>query len=265
MSFSDEILMAYADGELEPAMRVSVEQAMASDPELARRIASYRALRSRLQAHYAPILREPVPERLLKSVREPVREPVRGAAVPAGGDAARVADGNVVPLRPRTRSLARGGWQLTALAASIVLGVLIGVQLQPLVGRASLVASHGQLLARGALAAALSEQLASDEQGASPVQIGISYLARSGEYCRSFVLHDRQDLAGVACREPQDWRVQLLASSRPEPRAAGAYRQAASAMPDPVRQAIESEIEGEPLDARAEAAARSRHWRGGPR
>ncbi|MTW05150.1 anti-sigma factor family protein, partial [Pseudoduganella ginsengisoli] len=64
MSFSEETLMAYADGELAPPEREQVERAMQGDPELAARVARHQALRSDVFAAFAPVLDEPVPARL---------------------------------------------------------------------------------------------------------------------------------------------------------------------------------------------------------
>src|SRR5579862_1257434 len=88
MTFNEETLIAYADGELDAATRAALEAAAASDPQLAARIARHRALRARLQEAFAPVLAEPVPERLLASTR---------------GEAPRQGASNVVRLEPRAR------------------------------------------------------------------------------------------------------------------------------------------------------------------
>ena len=69
MTFSDQTLSAYADGELDAATGAALEAAMATDPELARRVERQRALRARVQDAFAPVLAEPVPERLLARLR----------------------------------------------------------------------------------------------------------------------------------------------------------------------------------------------------
>ena len=69
MTFPDEVLMAYADDELDARARAAVEAAMAADPEIARRIAQHKALRSRVHSAFDKILDEPVPARLLQVVR----------------------------------------------------------------------------------------------------------------------------------------------------------------------------------------------------
>jgi hypothetical protein len=54
--------------------------------------------------------------------------------------------------------------------------------------------------------------------------------------------------------------VQVLAQTTSQPESNGGLRQAASEMPKPVLQAVDDNILGDTLDARAEAAAREKHW-----
>ncbi|HUN74358.1 MAG TPA: hypothetical protein VMU40_07580 [Steroidobacteraceae bacterium] len=244
MSLSDEILMAYADDELEPAQRAAVEQAMACDPDLARRVAEHKALRERLHRAYDPVLREPIPANLLAAAREP----------PAGSP------DNVIALQPRAPRRRPAPWQWAAMAASLLVGLGIG-QLTRWGGASDpLAARNGQLLARGALAEALNQQLASTQDPHSPMQVGISYLAKDGSYCRTFTWADRGGLAGLACREGRDWQVQMLMQSASGPEGEGQYRRAASALPAAIAQAAQAQMSGEPLDAQSEAAARASGW-----
>src|SRR5205807_1410782 len=82
--------------------RAALEAAMAADPGLAQRVARHQALRARLRAALDPVLDEPLPQRLLESVR--------GAAAPRPA-------AKVIPLkRP---AAPRWSWpQLGALAAA---------------------------------------------------------------------------------------------------------------------------------------------------
>jgi len=48
MTIEPEMLMAYADGELDPLNAKRVERAIASDPALAREVERHRALRRRI-------------------------------------------------------------------------------------------------------------------------------------------------------------------------------------------------------------------------
>lgn len=243
MTFPDEVLMAYADGELDPRTRAALETAMASDPQLARRIDQHRALRDRVRSAFDTVLDEPVPARLREAVR----------AAPSGPAASQV-----LPLH--RRPVRRRQWpQWTAIAASLIVGLVAGrlASLRP--GNAGPIAMRdGRMLASGVLARALSEQLASDQSAGGPVRIGVSFRAKSGQYCRTFSLRRPAALAGLACRASEGWRIGTLVGGPPG--GAGTYRQAASSMPPALVAAVDAEIAGEPLDAPAEAAARSRHW-----
>jgi hypothetical protein len=243
MNFSEETLMAYADGELDPVTRAALEAAMAADPGLADRVARHRALRARLRAAFDPVLDEPLPQRLMKSVRgAPVQRPAA----------------KVIPLR--RPGAPRWSWpQIGALAAGLVLGALLGpLVLHPPAGGAVLT-RDGQMFASGALARALTEQLASRQPPTAPVQIGVSVRARDGAYCRSFVLREQSAIAGLACRQRDAWRLEVLAQSTAAA-TGGGYRAAGSPIPPSVARALDELREGEPLDAAAEAAARERGW-----
>jgi hypothetical protein len=241
MTFSDETLGAYVDGELDTATRAALEAAMATDPLLAVRIARQRALRTQVREAFAPVLTEPVPERLLAAAR----------GVAAGAQVL------AFPARPRPR----WSWpQWGAIAASLVVGVLLGpLLLRPPAPQAPLATSGGRVLASGVLARALSQQLASAQPRGAPVAIGVSFRGRSGGYCRSFVLRETQSLAGLACREGPAWEVVALARSAAP--GSGGYTQASSALPPAVSRTLDELIVGEPLDAAGEAAARAHDWR----
>jgi hypothetical protein len=246
MTFSEETLMAYADDELDSQTRTEVEAAMAADPEIARRVAQHKALRGKLRSAFDKVLEEPPPQRLLDAAR----------GVPAIRR-----EGNVIPLRRKTPP--KRAWpQWASLAASLVVGAFIGQALLRASGTGPIVSHDGQLLASGALAHALSDQLAGTQTQDSAVRIGVSYKSKSGDYCRTFVMHDSTTLSGLACREHDDWHVQVLAQSAPTPTSENGnqYRQAGSEIPKSVLQAVDDSIAGEPLDSRAETAAREKNW-----
>lgn len=244
MSFSDEILMAYADGELAEPARTEVECAMRADPAIAARVAQHKALRGDVFAAFAGVLNEPVPPRL---------QPVGGASNVIQLDSVRAA-------RQPVRERRQWSWpQWGAMAASLAVGVLAGTVAMN--GRqsdselASVAGKGGALVAQGKLAGALSQQLASAAPADGDVRIGVSFMARDGKYCRSF---KTAAAAGLACRSGEEWRIPVLAES--EPGATYAYRQAASATPPAVLDAIDQRIAGATLDAGAERAALQRGW-----
>lgn len=243
MKFSDEMLMAYADGELDLDSRAAIEAAMATDPDIARAVERHRALARRVQAAYQGVLDEPVPATLARLADPPVTAPVVDlAAKRSARETARTPPGR--------RQLPQWG----ALAASLVLGLVVGVLWMREPGGLYEETADG-LVARGALAAALTGQLASSPGTGGP-RVGISFRDRSGAYCRTFHLQQEAPLAGLACRSGDAWRLQVLAAAVP---AQGEVRQAA-AMPLAVLQAVDAAIEGEPLDVAAESAARDTGW-----
>lgn len=226
---SDEMLMAYADGELEGAERDAVEAALAQDEAARARLDAHQRLKTKLSAAFDGALTEPVPARLAQAASPPA-----SAAII-----------NLSNRRPRWSAREWG-----AMAASIAAGLVLGVGLM---GRpAPLIATDaGALVARGALAHALDTQLAADATGA--VRIGLSFRSNTGGFCRSFDLIEA-NTSGLACRDGDGWALALVtANPQTEIRSA-------SATPE-ILAAIDARIVGDPLDAESEARARNRGWR----
>jgi anti-sigma factor RsiW len=246
MKYSDEILMAYADGELDAATRAGIEAAVASDPELAASVSRHRAMRERMRRGFEPILQEPVPHRLLDALAPQASSPASVDVRP------RPPRGQATVTRP-ARPWSWPHW--AALAATLVVGALIGAGLRH--APAPLMETrHDGLVAAGELSRALSTRLASDVDPAAVIRPGLSFQSTDGNYCRTFVAGR---VAGLACRDPGRWRIELL-STLPEA-ATGTYRPAGGLLPPVILEAIEARIDGDPLDAEGEAAARERGWR----
>lgn len=251
MNIPDETLMAYVDGELDAVARAQVEAALAADPQLADRLARQQALVAQLRAAFDGVLAEPLPPRLLATIR-------------TSGNTAAADHPRVVDYQTRSSATPTRHWswpQWGALAASLIVGVLAGYVL-PRHAPAGLVAKDGQLIARGTLANALSEQLASAPPGeAAPLRVGLSFRARSGGYCRTFTLaggDEQPPFAGLACKDGPDWRIRVLAQAKTV--GSADYRMAASALPEAVLRAVDDSIAGSPLDATEERATRDGGW-----
>jgi hypothetical protein len=246
MKFSDETLMAYADGELDLVSRVEIEAAMATDPEIARAVERHRGITARVQGAYQGVLEEPVPERLAALVSAPAAAPVVRLA-----DHRAEKELSAAAHRPRLP-------QWAAIAASLTIGLMVGL----LVTRESAPPwqeSGDGLVARDDLDYALSTQLAGGT-AVEDVRIGISFRDREGAYCRAFHLQRKAPLAGLACRAGAEWRLQVLAVAAKQE----GELQPAAAMPMAVLQAVDAAIDGEPLDAAAEVAARDAGWQTPP-
>lgn len=256
MTIPDETLMAFADDELEPAARDAVAAALRDDPALASRVAQHRALRAKVNLAFAAELDETPPERLLAIARGPSQGTGATTRNVVELEAARAAQ----PARPA----ARLSWRsMTSMAASLLVGLALGFfalpQASPIVMK-----NGGGLVASGILARALSRQLGSERSPAAAVQIQLSFLSKSGDYCRTFTMAGAASQAGMACRHADDWQIRALA--QPVDGAAGKdssenYRTAGSALSPLILAAIQQQISGEPLDERGEMAARQRHWR----
>lgn len=242
MNFSEEVLMAYADGETDEATRKLIDEAAAEDPVLAARIERRRALRAKLTAAYAHVPKEPVPARLRAAVRDGAADVVDLAGIRAS---------KVAAAKPRAARAAMA-WPVWApMAACLVLGLAIGSQWpgSGLIG--------DDLTARSVLDVALDQRLASDPANGRVVRVGISFKATGGEICRTFQTPRQGGLAGLACHEGEDWKVRMAMA---QPVGEADFR-TASALPPAVMTVVEGMIEGEPLDAEGERAAKARGWR----
>ena len=245
---SDETLMAFVDGELDAAERAEVELALAGDALLRDRVTALAAQRARLAAAFAPVLDEPMPARLSSLVK--TQAPAAKATV-SSLDAARAARARP----PRPAAVAIGWMQWGGMAASVVLGVLLGAQWGALRSDPSIGLQDGRAVAGGAVERALSAQLASEPLADAPVAVQLSFVDKAGRYCRTF---STGALAGLACRQGGAWAVETFAATAPA--ASGSVRQAAAALPRAVLDAVDERIDGSALDAAREKAARDQGW-----
>lgn len=250
MAITEELLMAYADGELDAARRAEVEAAMAADPAVAERVGRHRRLRAQLAGAHGEALSEPVPEMLMAAVRRP--------GPPAGAVVVDLAE--IRARRAAARERPAAGWRGGGtMAACLVGGLIVGAALMQRPAAMVVASAAGGLTAHGPLAHALDAQLAAEPGGgAQPVRIGVSFRNVEHRYCRTF---QTASLTGVACRDPQGWSVPVAVAANAVQPASG-YRTASSSLPAPVTAAVEAMIQGAPLDARGEAAAKAAQWKG---
>jgi hypothetical protein len=259
MEVTEEVLAAYADGELDDARRPEVEQALAANPQLAARLQHYRALQERLRGTYDDVLNEPLPARLIETLRAGTA--VGDASSSRAGRKAEVADlaaHRAAAAQSRATVGQRSPVWLAA-AASVLLGLALGYSLPHRDGAPMLQVHDGNLIAQGTLAAALDTQLAAQQSRTETVQVGLSFRNAQGRYCRTFATGGATALAGLACHARDAWQLSLLTGD--DRQSAGAYRTAASGIPPAVLARVQAEISGEPLDAAQEAAAAKAHWR----
>ena len=240
MKLSDEMLQAYFDGELDLVARAEIEAAIERDPGIARIAEEHRSARKPEQA--AP---QATPARRVKAAVKPAASAPREEVVPPQAQ-------TVAPPEAAAPRFQLPQWLVPA--AVLALGVAVG-KLALSGADAPYAESESGLVARGELAWALDGQLASDV-GTGNVHIGSSFLDRSGAYCRTFRLQHEAPFAGLACRSGDDWQLPLLTAAAPSE----INLHQITVMPMAVLRAVDAAIDGEPLDAAAEAAARDAGW-----
>ena len=241
MSIDRETLAAYADGELGPEDAARVEAAIAADPALAEEVEAHRKLRAMLAGHFEPVTAMPLPERLTAPLK------ASGSSNVVDLGAVRRARAQAQAPRIWPSRWAMGG----AIAASLVLGVMVGGQLS---GPGPVTSAGGRLVASGALEGALTRQLASAD-GKAPVRILLSFKAGDGRYCRGF---ETEAMAGIACHEGNDWILERTQAGGAHSRTD--YRQAGSGTAAIMAAAQDMAPDGA-LDADAERRARDTGWR----
>jgi len=236
----DDTLQAYVDGQLDAESAARIDASLATDPALAARVQRERALRAALHGAFDPVLDEPVPARLAALLQAPAAE-------------APMATVMSLPSRPPRRR-----WAMPALAAAASLAAL-AVLLWQSSAHDLVRLRDGETFAGGALSRALDDQLASAPEPGAPITVGLTFRSTDGHICRSFVRHAAQARAGLPCHAEQGWQVPVVVPM--EAPAEGDMRQAASAMPPAVQQAIDARLKGEVFDASQERAARDAGWR----
>lgn len=249
MTFDDETLGAYVDGELDAAASAVIEATARTDQALAARIAEARKLRGAMSGAFASVVAEAPPERLIKVV----------ASAPKPAQASKPAQAKVIPFRkpapPPEPSQPAPQWSRPvwgAMAACLAIGVAVGV-VAPWESK-----TDAGLSLSPVIVTALNTQASGPNAG--PVRIGLSFKARDGGYCRTFTAGTT---AGLACRERSAWTVKAAAPAAAPAAAAdgAAYETASSQTPAAVLDLVDTMIDGAPLDAQAEAQARKRRWR----
>lgn len=226
---TDEQIIAYVDDELGPIEALRFKRAMEADPALAERVARHHALRQRVANHYAPVVEEPVPDRLRAMID---RAP------------------NVISFPVRSRVSPSVFQRYGAIAATLAVGLIVG----QLIPHAVDSGDKGAVVAQAGLTRALDTQLASAGPG-DGYTIGVSFKDKSGDYCRTF---DGGAASGIGCRHDGAWQIRQFVTG--ESRTATDYRQAGSANPATM-QAAQDMMAGAPLDTRQEKIARDKGWK----
>lgn len=227
-NIDEATIIAWIDGELGEQDSERVAATIAADPALAAIAERHRRMQARFAAAFGPIADEPV---------------AAPAAAPVISLAAVRAERAAATRRPSP------AWHMWsgAIAASLVIGVLLGHQLG---GPRGVGDSKNALALSGPMAKALDRQL-SGEAGA--VRVALSFRDRDDHLCRSF---SGDNVSGVACHEGGEWQLRYGKPTPAETRTD--YRMAGTDLDK--SQVIDAMIAGDPLDREAEVKARTSGW-----
>lgn len=223
---TDEMLMAYADGETSPAETELVEAAIAADPAVAERFAVFAETRALAQAAFPA--HEPVPDALRDAVRAMVEADAQHstkAQDSAGTQDSPSEEDNVVAFAPRARPAAtappRRSQAMMAMAASVV-AVAVGVGAY--FAGASSVAPPGAHTGVATLAdldlapslATVPSGESTDLAGATRFTAVAAFRDGAGALCREFEVDGSGErVLGVACHREGDWRVDFAVATLP--------------------------------------------------
>ncbi len=185
---TDEMLMAFVDGELDADAADDVRRAMAADPSLERRADSFRTSRELAREAFGKVIAETVPERLVTSVM------ARGSG--EGASASR-------PGKFRTA---------VPIAAAVALAAGLGGYLLGQIGTPG----DTQILGGPVLAQAVGDTLSGEQRSirVDGQEVSVSVLATyavEGGLCRTFEATPAVSDAvrGVGCRFGETWHIEV--------------------------------------------------------
>lgn len=193
MTITPEELAAFVDGELEGEEEARIAAAIEADPELARQAKAHRELAARLYGHFAPILDQPVPDRLSRLLA-------------SGGEGEPDPRAEVIEFsaaRDRLeakRRLPNWSWGGGAIAAALIAALLLSSD------RGGAPGEYADVR----LASVLDEQLAASGPVDGDTRILLSFRNEAGEFCRAFA---DEGSSGIACRDDKGWRQQVISAS----------------------------------------------------
>ena len=249
MNPNDETLMAYADGELSAQRRAELEESLAADDTLRQRVATLRSQRRQLAAAFDAVLDEPMPDRLTRLLK-----PVPAvSSAPARTTVVALADARA---RHDARRHLPTWAQWGGMAASLLLGAMLALQWGGNPAEPGMALSQGRLVATGPVAKALSNQLASEPEPGAAVAVQLSFVDKTGIYCRTF---STASVAALACQRNGQWAVTTVAEQGTA--AVGEVRPAATSLPPTILDAVDQRMAGHALDRTGERNARDHGWR----
>lgn len=211
--FTDEELMAYADGELPEDRATELDLALVDDTELADRLAMFADTRSISKEALEPLLDEPMPDHLLQRVKELAAQSEQQTAEQS------TPDETIIAFPTQTAAPRASLWQLPIAAGiALAIGVGVGMFMRPEVAPTSglQVAALNDNAIVEALANVASGEELMLENGNRFTAIA-TFRDASETLCREFEYDQAagSTLVSVACHDGQMWDVRLAIAAAP--------------------------------------------------
>lgn len=269
---TDEILVAYADGELTPEEHAALETRLAADPVLAERARVFlNTGRTALSDLYDDGLNAPVPKHLRALVLD-------NAQATGVANSVRQWWRRFRTDRPFEAGMATAfGWKhATALSLGLVIGGIAGWtgyglnQTSHPIGSIG-VAAHGDVLtALETQPAGHSLPLDNSGRRDTTFKVLLTFHSRTGEICRQYHLARQKQaqtrstpsFVGVACRQSGgDWRIMAHVPVSQRTSAADKVTTASHPKNQSVEAVVDDLITGDVLTLEQEAGLINRHWK----
>ena len=213
--YTDETLMAYADGELDPATTATIDRAIAEDGALAARIAIFADTREMVRTASLGAPASVVPDALRQRILAMTQAAQGGSAAPAPA---------LAPARqqPTAANSNRPGWlsarvAIAASVAALAFGIG-GFQLgqTETAGPATVLAvsqTVGPQIADGLSRVASGTSITLDDSGERLTMVSSFEVA--GDLCREFELERGDGAANlvIACRQDGAWTPSLVVAT----------------------------------------------------
>lgn len=273
-NISDEMLMAYADGELPEAEVQRVRAYLASSPEGASRLNAFTRTGRDLGLLYDQPMHEAIPKRLLDAVRGPS---LQNVGVPSDRSTPKVSYAAllVAMLFPQAAPWSAGAAAVAILAIGGIGGwSLHGAKSDATATTSIASAVDGALLANRdfsrVLDATSGGQIATIGRDAAKVSVKplLTFQSLAGNYCRQYEMSTDADarFMGVGCRlQAGQWQIEVHAPVAGGPTTTpGGFAPASGRSSPTVEGAIDRMIKGDVFSQKAERALIENQWQLAP-
>lgn len=269
---TDEMLMAFADGQLAAADRRRVADYIATRPDARARVEMFKKTSAELRTRFNDALVEPVPARLLAAINNAATDRYLAQHKSNAPHKTSLMSSIFEVMFPSWPTLITYG----AIAATLVIGTVIGSQWQStphssVIRWQDMVAlNEGRIWAKekfrdGLEKTPVGTQVAlNDELTFTPI---MTFERKGGGYCRQYNLENNagSQIAGVGCRNSAgDWTVEvqseIAGSANAHNQNAKKVEIAGATTPRIVDKAVDKLIKGDVIPKETEAQILAGNW-----